>query len=224
MTQFKDKSQKDGAERATVGLFTYPILQAADILIYRANQVPVGEDQKQHLELTRDLAQRFNTTYGETLVPPETLVLSEGSKVLDLTNPSAKMSKSAPAGCVFLLDDEPAVTKKFMSAVTDSGSAIEFDPQNKAGVANLLTILASVSGRGVSEWVNEFSGKGYGELKKAVAQAVTQQVTEPTRTKANELLKDRGQLMKLLNDGAVKARSVAGETLNDVYQKVGFLK
>ena len=224
MTQFKDKSQKDGAERATVGLFTYPILQAADILIYRANQVPVGEDQKQHLELTRDLAQRFNTTYGETLVPPETLVLSEGSKVLDLTNPSAKMSKSAPAGCVFLLDDEPAVTKKFMSAVTDSGSAIEFDPQNKAGVANLLTILASVSGRGVDDWVNEFSGKGYGELKKAVAQAVTQQVTEPTRTKANELLKDRGQLMKLLNDGAVKARSVAGETLNDVYQKVGFLK
>jgi tryptophanyl-tRNA synthetase len=224
MTQFKDKSQRDGADRATVGLFTYPILQAADILIYRANQVPVGEDQKQHLELTRDLAQRFNSTYGETLVLPETLVLSEGSKVLDLANPLAKMSKSSPAGCVFLLDDAPVVTKKFMAAVTDSGAGIEFDPKNKPGVANLLTILASVSNREVSDCVHELSGKGYGDLKKAVAEAVVTEVTEPTRTKANELLKDRGQLMKLLHDGAAKARAVASDTLNDVYQKVGFLK
>jgi tryptophanyl-tRNA synthetase len=151
-------------------------------------------------------------------------VLSEGSKVLDLANPLAKMSKSSPSGCVFLLDDAPVVTKKFMGAVTDSGAGIEFDPKNKPGVANLLTILASVSNRGVSDCVHELSGKGYGDLKKAVAEAVIAEVTEPTRTKASELLKDRGQLMELLREGTAKARAVAGDTLNDVYQKVGFLK
>jgi tryptophanyl-tRNA synthetase len=223
MTQFKDKSLRDGADRATVGLFTYPVLQAADILIYLADLVPVGEDQRQHLELTRDLAQRFNSTYGETLVPPRTLTLGEGAKVLDLSEPAAKMSKSVPSGCVFLLDDPSVVRKKFMSAVTDSGSGIEFDVSNKPGVSNLLTILSAVSGQSVETWVGEFEGKGYGDLKGTVADAVIANVTEPTSKKMTELMSDETELERLIADGAIKARGVAGPTLQSVYEKVGFL-
>jgi tryptophanyl-tRNA synthetase len=223
MTQFKDKSLRDGADRATVGLFTYPVLQAADILIYLADLVPVGEDQRQHLELTRDLAQRFNSTYGETLVPPRTLTLSEGAKVLDLSEPAAKMSKSVPSGCVFLLDDPSVVRKKFMSAVTDSGSGIEFDISKKPGVSNLLTILSAVSGQAIESLVGEFSGKGYGDLKSTVADAVIANVTEPTGVKMRDLMSDEPELERLIAEGAIKARGVAAPTLQSVYEKVGFL-
>lgn len=223
MTQFKDKSTREGADRATVGLFTYPVLQAADILIYLSDLVPVGEDQRQHLELTRDLAQRFNSTYGETLIPPRTLTLREGSKVLDLSDPSAKMSKSAPLGCVFLLDEPGVVRKKFMSAVTDSGSGIEFDMASKPGVSNLLTILSAVTGESVEDLVGQLGGKGYGDLKGQVADAVIENVIEPTSTRMKELMTDQAELMRLIQAGAVKAQKVASQTLQSVYDKVGFL-
>ena len=223
MTQFKDKSTREGADRATLGLFTYPVLQAADILIYLSDLVPVGEDQRQHLELTRDLAQRFNSTYGETFIPPRTLTLSEGSKVLDLSDPSAKMSKSAPLGCVFLLDEPGVVRKKFMSAVTDSGSGIEFDMASKPGVSNLLTILSAVTGESVEDLVGQLGGKGYGDLKGQVADAVIENVIEPTSTRMKELMTDQAELMRLIQAGAAKAQEVASKTLQSVYDKVGFL-
>ena len=152
MTQFKDKSQKEGAERATVGLFTYPVLQAADILIYQPDGVPVGEDQRQHLELTRDLAQRFNARYGPTFVVPEPLIVKDTAKILDLADPTAKMSKSSPAGCLFLLDDPKVTAKKIKSAVTDSGREIAFDPDTKPGVSNLLTLISAFGGRTSTRW------------------------------------------------------------------------
>lgn len=223
MTQFKDKSIREGVDRATVGLFTYPVLQAADILLYLSDFVPVGEDQRQHLELTRDLAQRFNATYGQTLVPPATLTLKEGSRVLDLAEPTVKMSKSTPGGCVFLLDDPALARKKFMSAVTDSGSGVEFDMINKPGVGNLLTVLSAVSGQSVESWVEQLSGQGYGELKRQVAEAVIENVLEPTSHKMKELMADKGELTKIIAEGATKAREVASLTLQTVYQKVGFL-
>jgi tryptophanyl-tRNA synthetase len=222
MTQFKDKSQREGNDRATVGLFTYPVLQAADILIYQASGVPVGEDQRQHLELTRDLAQRFNATYGPTLVVPEPLIVKDTAKVLDLADPTAKMSKSAPTGCIFLLDDPKVTRKKVMSAVTDSDRDIRFDPVGKPGVSNLLTLLSALDGRSVAEVEAAYEGRGYGDLKKDVADVVVDFCTE-FQTRVDELMSDRAELDRLVRLGADRARVAATPTLEAVYDRVGFV-
>lgn len=222
MTQFKDKSQREGTDRATVGLFTYPVLQAADILIYQASGVPVGEDQRQHLELTRDLAQRFNATYGPTLVVPEPLIVKDTAKVLDLTDPTAKMSKSAPAGCVFLLDDPQVTRKKIMSAVTDSDRDIRYDPEGKPGISNLLTLLGALDGRAVQEVALSYEGRGYGDLKKDVADAVVDFCTG-FRAQVDELMSDPAELSRLVRLGADRARAAAAPTLAAVYDRVGFV-
>ena len=222
MTQFKDKSQKEGSARSTVGLFTYPILQAADILIYQANAVPVGEDQRQHLELTRDLAQRFNATFGETLTVPEAMIVKETAKIVDLQDPTAKMSKSSPAGCASLLDDDVVLTKKFKSAVTDSEREIRFDQVNKPGVSNLLTIQQALRGMSISELEASYEGKGYGDLKKDTAEIVVE-FARPVRERVATLTSDPAQLLQLMGVGAHKARATAHETLTAVYDRVGFV-
>jgi tryptophanyl-tRNA synthetase len=224
MTQFKDKSSKQGTDRSSVGLFTYPILQAADILLYQANAVPVGEDQRQHLELTRDLAQRFNTTFGPTFTVPEPYILKGTAKITDLQDPTAKMSKSASSanGIVDLLDDPARSAKKIRSAVTDTGREVTFDPVAKPGVSNLLTIFSALSGRPVEELVGAYEGKGYGDLKKDLAEAVAQFV-RPIQERTRGFLDDPDQLDKLLGIGAEKARAVASATLASVYDRVGFL-
>lgn len=221
MTQFKDKSQREGAERATVGLFTYPVLQAADILIYQASGVPVGEDQRQHLELTRDLAQRFNATYGPTLVVPEPLIVKDTAKVLDLADPTAKMSKSSPAGCVFLLDDPKVTRKKIMSAVTDSDRDIRYDLEGKPGISNLLTLLGALDGRSVQEVAASYEGRGYGDLKKDVAEVVVDFCTG-FRAQVDALMADPAELSRLIRLGADRARAAATPTLAAVYDRVGF--
>ena len=222
MTQCKDTSQKEGAARSTVGLFTYPILQAADILIYQANAVPVGEDQRQHLELTRDLAQRFNTTFGPTLTVPEALIVKETAKIVDLQDPSAKMSKSSPAGCVFLLDDDKTITKKIKTAVTDSDRDVSFDPERKAGVSNLLTMQQALTGRAMADIVAGYEGRGYGDLKSETAEIVVEFV-RPIRERVTDLMSDPAELNRLMGVGAHKARHTASQTLADVYQRVGFV-
>jgi len=224
MTQFKDKSAKQGADRSSVGLFTYPILQAADILLYQADAVPVGEDQRQHLELTRDLAQRFNTNFGPTFTVPDAYIIKGTAKITDLQDPTAKMSKSAssPNGLVELLEDPARSAKKIKSAVTDTGREITFDPEQKPGVSNLLTIISALTGTGIDELVVSYDGKGYGDLKKDVAAAVTDFV-KPVQERTRAYLDDVAQLDKLLAIGAEKARSVASVTLRTVYDRVGFL-
>jgi tryptophanyl-tRNA synthetase len=224
MTQFKDKSAKQGADRASVGLFTYPVLQAADILLYQADAVPVGEDQRQHLELTRDLAQRFNATFGATFTVPEPYIVKGTAKITDLQDPTAKMSKSAssPNGIVELLDDPRVSAKKIRSAVTDTGREVTFDPAAKPGVSNLLTIYAALSGRDVGELVTAYEGKGYGDLKKDLSAVVADFVT-PIQARTRAFLDDPAQLDKLLGIGAEKARSVSSVTLRSVYDRVGFL-
>jgi tryptophanyl-tRNA synthetase len=224
MTQFKDKSSRHGADRSSVGLFTYPILQAADILLYLADAVPVGEDQRQHLELTRDLAQRFNTSYGPTFVVPQPYILRETAKIADLQQPTAKMSKSAssPAGVVDLLDAPAKSAKKIRSAVTDTGREIIFDPEAKPGVSNLLTIYSALTGRSIDDLVGAYAGKGYGDLKKDLADVLTDWV-RPIQERTRAYLDDPAQLDKLLGIGAQKARAVASETLKTVYDRVGFL-
>ena len=223
MTQFKDKSQREGTSGATVGLFTYPVLQAADILIYQADQVPVGEDQRQHLELTRDLAVRFNTRFGQTFTVPSAAIPPGSAKVLDLQSPDKKMSKSLPpAGCVFLLDDPAATAKKIRSAVTDTGREVVADAENKPGVTNLLTIHSALSGRSMAELQEHFAGRGYGDLKKELAEVVTDFVT-PVRARTQELLDDPAELERILAGGAARAREVAARTVADVYDRVGFL-
>ena len=221
MTQFKDKSSKTGNDRSTVGLFTYPILQAADILLYQANGVPVGEDQRQHLELTRDLAQRFNSKFGETFVVPEVLVVKETSRIVDLQDPSAKMSKSSPSGCVFLLDENKAAEKKIKSAVTDSDGEVRFDELNKPGVSNLLALQKAINNTSIASLESEYAGRGYGDLKKETSEVV-RSVIEPIRTRVNELLIDPAELESLMNKGAQKARDAAEPTLNLVYDRIGF--
>ena len=224
MTQFKDKSAKQGADSTSVGLFTYPILQAADILLYDAKVVPVGEDQRQHIELTRDIASRFNSRFGDTLVVPEVRILKESAKVFDLQNPNSKMSKSgeSPQGIIWLLD-EPAVTaKKIKSAVTDTDRDIRFDPANKAGVSNLLGILSLLSGTSIPALEAEFEGKGYGDLKGSVADAVVAEF-EPIRARALELLADPAELDRMLAINAARANEIAEATLARVYDAVGFL-
>jgi tryptophanyl-tRNA synthetase len=222
MTQFKDKAQKEGSARSTVGLFTYPILQAADILIYQADAVPVGEDQRQHLELTRDLAQRFNTTFGETLTVPEALIVKETAKVVDLQDPTAKMSKSSAAGCAFLLDDDATIAKKLKTAVTDSGREIIFDPAGKPGVSNLLSIQQALTGASMDGLVASYDGRGYGDLKKDTAEVLVEFV-RPIRSRVAELMDDQASLQALMATGAHKARATARHTLAAVYDAVGFV-
>ncbi|MBJ7451644.1 MAG: tryptophan--tRNA ligase [Blastococcus sp.] len=223
MTQFKDKSQREGTGGASVGLFTYPVLQAADILVYRADQVPVGEDQRQHLELTRDLATRFNGRYGPTLTLPAAHIPTGAAKILDLQSPEKKMSKSLPpAGCVFLLDDPKVSAKKIRSAVTDTGREVVADAATKPGVTNLLTIHSALSGRSVPELEEHFAGRGYGDLKKELAEVVTDFVT-PVRARTQELLDDPAELQRVLAGGAERAREVAAATVADVYERTGFL-
>jgi tryptophanyl-tRNA synthetase len=222
MTQFKDKAAKMGPDATNVGLFTYPVLMAADILLYQTDQVPVGEDQRQHLELTRDLAARFNSRFGETFVVPEPYILPSVGKIADLAEPGAKMSKSlsSPTGIIELLD-EPAVNiRKIKSAVTDSGREIIFDELNKPGVSNVLTILAALTGTSIDARVEQFAGRGYGDLKSAVADAVTE-FAVPYRNRTFQLMEERGELETILAKGADRARDVASATLADVYAKVG---
>ncbi|WP_097182334.1 tryptophan--tRNA ligase [Blastococcus haudaquaticus] len=223
MTQFKDKSQREGTGGATVGLFTYPVLQAADILVYQADQVPVGEDQRQHLELTRDLATRFNGRFGQTFTLPEAKIPQGAAKILDLQSPDKKMSKSLPpAGCVFLLDEPNVTAKKIRSAVTDTGREVVADAENKPGVTNLLTIHSALSGRSVADLEQHFAGRGYGDLKKELAEVVTDFLT-PVRARTQELLDDRAELERVLASGAERAREVASATVATVYERSGFL-
>ena len=224
MTQFKDKSQKGGVEVSSVGLFTYPILQAADILLYRPKSVPVGEDQRQHLELTRDLAMRFNSRFGKTFEVPEAHILKETAKIFDLQDPTAKMSKSTqdPKGLINLMDEPAQITKKIKSAVTDTDGEIRFDREAKPGVSNLLGIFSAVTGKSMESIETEFAGKGYGDLKGAVADAVVA-LTEPMQARTKELLSDSTELDRLLALGSEKASEIAEQTLADVYQKLGFI-
>lgn len=223
MTQFKDKSQKAGSDSASVGLFTYPILQAADILLYQPKKVPVGEDQRQHLELTRDLAERFNSRFGQTFTVPEAHILKETAKIYDLQNPAAKMSKSNdPKGTINLMDESAVTAKKIKSAVTDLDGEIRFDVDKKPGVSNLLGIFSAVSGKNVEEIAGSLTGKGYGDLKQEVADAVLS-VIEPIRDRANELLNDSQELDNLLAKGADRANELAETTLAAVYERIGFI-
>ncbi|MGY1692229.1 tryptophan--tRNA ligase [Geodermatophilus sp. SYSU D01105] len=223
MTQFKDKSQREGVAGTTVGLFTYPVLMAADILVYRADQVPVGDDQRQHLELTRDLATRFNGRFGETFPLPEGIIPAGAARVMDLQSPDKKMSKSLPpAGCVFLLDDPKVTAKKIRSAVTDTGREVVADPVEKPGITNLLTIHSALSGTPVAELEERFAGRGYGDFKKELAEVVVDFVT-PVRERTQELLDDQAELERILAAGAARAREVAATTVAAVYDRVGFL-
>ncbi len=222
MTQFKDKSARMGADSTNVGLFTYPVLMAADILLYQSDRVPVGEDQRQHLELTRDLAIRFNSRYGPTFVVPEPHIIASVGKIQDLADPTAKMSKtsSSPTGIIELLDEPKINIRKIKSAVTDSGREISYDEVGKPGVANLLTILAALTGSTIPELTDQFAGRGYGDLKGAVADAVTD-FAGPYRERTLALMEERTELETILARGSERAREVAGATLADVYAKVG---
>jgi tryptophanyl-tRNA synthetase len=222
MTQFKDKSARSGGTGPTVGLYTYPVLQAADILLYQAAGVPVGEDQRQHLELSRDLAQRFNTRFGPTFTVPEPLIAKETAKILDLADPTAKMSKSLPTGAAFLLEPLGALEKKIKRAVTDSDGVVAYDPQDKPGVSNLLTILSAFDGTSVPALVDQYDGRGYGDLKKDVAATVLA-FAEPFQVRVAELLDDPAELDRLAAVGATRARELAAPTLAAAYDRVGFL-
>ncbi|MFC4334853.1 tryptophan--tRNA ligase [Salininema proteolyticum] len=221
MTQFKDKSAK--SDRVSVGLYTYPILQAADILLYQADYVPVGKDQKQHLELSRDLAERFNQSFGPTFTVPEPHILKSTETIKDLAEPDKKMSKSSesPKGCLYLLDDVNVMRKKIKSAVTDSEARVAYDPENKPGVSNLLNIHSSLSGVSVEKLEAEFEGKGYGDFKAAVADVVADNLG-PIAQRTKEILDDKAELERILDDGAERAASAARKTLFKAYKKVGF--
>jgi tryptophanyl-tRNA synthetase len=225
MTQFKDKSGKAGADRTTVGLFTYPVLMAADILVYAADQVPVGEDQRQHLELTRDLAQRFNGRFGRTFTVPEPHIVAGTARIYDLQDPSIKMSKSASAlaGLLELLEDPKSLAKKLRSAVTDAEREIRYDTEAKPGVSNLLTIYSALTGRAIADIEQDYAGRGYGDLKKDLAEIVVD-FASPVQGRTQEWLADAAGLDRILAEGAERARSVAAGTLADVYERVGFLK
>ncbi len=224
MTQFKDKSAKQGTDRTTVGLFTYPVLMVADILLYQADQVPVGEDQRQHLELTRDLADRFNTRFGDTFTIPNPYIVKETAKIFDLQDPSIKMSKSAssPKGIIDLLDDPKVTAKKIKSAVTDTDTVIRFDREAKPGVSNLLSIMSTLTGEDIPSLERSYEGKMYGALKTDLAGVMVDFVT-PFRTRTQEYLDDPETLDTILAKGAEKARAVAAETLAATYDRIGFL-
>lgn len=224
MTQFKDKSTKQGSDNATVGLFTYPILQAADILLYDADVVPVGEDQRQHIELTRNLAERVNQRLGSTLVVPQVTIMESAAKIYDLQNPGSKMSKSgdSPQGILWLLDEPTVLAKKIKSSVTDTDNDVRFDPEQKPGISNLLSLLALSTQRTVEDVVGEFAGGGYGTLKTAVADAVVERL-DPIRQRTEELLKDPGELDRILGAGAETAEARANATLARVQRALGLL-
>lgn len=225
MTQFKDKSQRFGTDSASVGLFTYPILMAADILLYQTEVVPVGEDQRQHVELTRDLATRFNSRFGETFVVPEAQIQKGTAKIYDLQEPTSKMSKSADssAGLINVLDPANVTKKKIMRAVTDDDASIRFDRDAKPGISNLLTIYSVLTDRTVASLESEFEGRGYGDLKKGLAEVV-EETFAPVRTRTEELLADPAELDRLLAGAAERANEVAGRTLGRVYDVLGLLR
>jgi tryptophanyl-tRNA synthetase len=225
MVQFKDKSSKAGTDSARVGLFTYPMLQAADILLYQAHFVPVGEDQRQHIELTRDLATRFNSKFGETFRVPEGRILKAGAKIYDLQDPTSKMSKSSEstAGVLEIMDAPEINIKKIKSAATDAGREVVFNEKDKPGISNLLTIHSSLSGRSIAEIENEFSGKGYGDFKAQVAEVVVEYL-RPIRDHALELLKDEAHLLTLLHRGGEKAQKAASSTLEMAYKNLGLVQ
>ena len=224
MTQFKDKSAKN-AENINAGLFTYPVLMAADILIYQADLVPVGEDQKQHVELTRDIAGRFNGVYGDVFKMPEPFIPKMGARIMSLQEPRNKMSKSEQdaGGCVCLLDKPEDIMRAFKRAVTDSETAVRFDPENKPGISNLMQIYAVATGRSFEEIEAEFSGQGYGSFKMKVGEAVVEML-RPVREEAERLLADKAYLEKVYKEGAEKAAYVANKTVRKVYKKVGFVQ
>ena len=223
MTQFKDKSAKH-KENINGGLFTYPALMAADILLYQPDYVPVGEDQKQHVELTRNVAQRFNNIYGDVFKIPEPYIPKAGARVMGLTNPESKMSKSIPEGCVFLMEKPEDIQRKFKRAITDSDTerCVRFDPENKPGVSNLMSIYAAVTGKSMEEIEAEFDGQGYGAFKPAVGEAVIE-CLRPIREETERILKDKAYLESVYKAGAEKASYVANKTLRKVYKKVGFV-
>ena len=224
MTQFKDKCAKN-ADNINGGLFTYPALMAADILLYQADYVPVGEDQKQHCELTRDIAIRFNNLYGETFKVPEPYIPKVGARIMSLGTPTSKMSKSDPQGCVFLMDSPDEISRKFKRAVTDSDSenCVRYAPQEKPGVANLMSIYSSVTGRSFEEIEREFEGQGYGKLKPAVGDAVIEAL-RPIRENAERMIADKAYLQQVYTEGAQRASYVARKTLRKVYKRVGFVE
>lgn len=225
MTQFKDKSQRQGADASSVGLFTYPMLMAADILLYQANAVPVGEDQRQHVELTRDLAARFNSRFGETFTVPEAYIQQGTAKVYDLQDPTSKMSKSAEteAGLIKVLDPANVTKKKIMRAVTDADGEIRFDREQKPGVSNLLTIYSVLAERSIDSIVDEYAGRGYGDLKKGLAEVVEASL-DPVRRRTEELLADPAELDRLLQKAADRANEVANATLARVYDAMGLIR
>ncbi|WP_341978362.1 tryptophan--tRNA ligase [Microbacterium sp. LWO13-1.2] len=225
MTQFKDKSARYGQDAASVGLFTYPVLMAADILLYQTDVVPVGDDQKQHVELTRDLAERFNSRFGETFTVPNPVIQKDTARIYDLQNPTSKMSKSAEsdAGVIWMLDDPAKSAKKIMRAVTDNEGSVRFDRENKPGVSNLLTIYAALTGRQVPSIEDEYAGRGYGDFKKGLAEVVVNEF-EPVRARALELLDDPAELDRILAANAGRADAVADVTLRTVYDRVGLLR
>ncbi|MBB5155012.1 tryptophan--tRNA ligase [Saccharopolyspora phatthalungensis] len=223
MTQFKDKSARQDADHVSVGLFTYPVLQAADILLYQADAVPVGEDQRQHLELTRNLAQRFNSRYGNTFTVPAAHIPKETAKIYDLQDPTSKMSKSVPAGVVELLEEPKRSAKKIRSAVTDLEREIRYDVDNKPGISNLLVIYSALTGRSIADLEAAYEGKGYGDLKKELGEVVVEFVT-PFQRQVRAYLDDPAELDKVLHRGAERAREVSAETLRSVFDRVGFLR
>ena len=223
MTQFKDKSAKH-ADNINAGLFTYPCLMAADILLYQPDFVPVGEDQKQHVEICRDIANRFNHVYGDVFKMPEPYIPKAGARVMSLNQPDTKMSKSIPEGCVFLMEKPEDILRKFKRAITDSDTerCVRFDPQAKPGVSNLMQIYSAVTGKSFETIEAEFDGKGYGAFKPAVGEAVVE-LLRPIREETERLLADKGYLESVYRAGAEKASYVAEKTLRKVYKKVGFL-
>lgn len=225
MTQFKDKSQRYGADQASVGLFTYPVLMAADILLFQAEAVPVGDDQKQHVELTRNIAERFNSRFGETFTVPEPVIQGETARIYDLQDPTSKMSKSAEsqAGVLYLLDDINVTAKKVMRAVTDSEGVVRYDRAEKPGVSNLLTIYAALSGREIASIEDEYAGRGYGDFKKGLRDVIVAEF-EPVRARALELLEDPAELDHVLSANAERASEAAERTLATVYERVGLLR
>jgi tryptophanyl-tRNA synthetase len=224
MTQFKDKAAKGGAAQASLGLFSYPVLQAADILLYQTEQVPVGEDQRQHLELSRDLANRFNHRYGATFTVPAAYILGGVAKITDLQDPSAKMSKSSssPQGIIDILDEPEVIRRKISRAVTDPGSEVRADDEQKPGVTNLLRIYSGLAGEEIGALEARYAGAGYGAFKKDLAEVVTGALA-PIRERTAKLLADEAALDRLLAHGAGRARPVARETMTRVSQRVGFL-
>ena len=221
MTQFKAKSQQH-ADNITAGLFTYPVLMAADILLYQADLVPVGADQKQHVELTRDIAVRFNGVYSDTFVLPEPFIPKMGARIMSLDDPSSKMSKSVPDGCINLMDQPEVIMKKFKRAVTDCETAVKFDQVNKPGISNLLTIYCAATGKTMDEAEAEFAGQGYGVFKPAVGEAVVE-LFRPIREEADRIMKDKAYLESVYKTGAQRAQYLANKTLGKVQRKIGFV-